>query len=94
MVWFSLVTDQLSDLCELHALMRDIEGISRDWTVKPEHVSFQGRDISILCRYTGSYNYDAGRTELDRMLSKRWPVVMIDDATAQSINRLDQEAGV
>lgn len=91
MVYYALITDQLTCLMELVHLMHDINNMGREWSVRSDMVSFNGGDIILMCRYSGSQNYDAGRTEIDRMLSERWPVVMIDDRTSAAINRLDRE---
>lgn len=89
-MWYTVIARDMSSLADLHGLMHDINSISRDWSVWADMVTFHRDRIILVCRYSGSTCYDAGRTELDRMLSEKWGAnASIDDDASRAVNRVD-----
>lgn len=89
-MWYALVMQRVGSLKELMDLMHDINGISHDWGVWSDMVTFGRGDAILICRYSGSTCYEAGRTEMARMLEEReWRNVRIDDPASRAVNKLD-----
>lgn len=90
MVWITLVATRMMTLKDVLDLMHDITGISHDWSICADMVLLIDGDAVMICRYSGSSSYAAGRTELARMLDERdWRDVSIDDDASKTVNRLD-----
>ncbi len=90
MVWITLVASRIRSLKGVLDLMHDINGISHEWSICADRVLLSDGDAVLICRYSGSSSYAAGRTELARMLDERdWTDVKIDDDASRTVNRLD-----
>lgn len=89
-MWYTVVMHHPGGLKEIIDLMHDINSISRDWSVWADMVTFGNGDAILVCRYSGSTCYEAGRTEIARMLDEHdWRNVGIDDPASRAVNRLD-----